>query len=80
MPQGGIVDRIEIEAQIVTLENDVLPDLRESLAQLIGPDYDPAKDADHEYRDQDIEFLEKEIAEAERELAKLKRRLISALS
>ncbi len=65
-------EQIEKEAEIVTIENDILPELREQLNALTSPDYDPAKNADNEYRERDIGFLEDEIVEALKRLRTLK--------
>lgn len=65
----------ELEGELVTLENDVLPDLKKTLAWLTRPDYSAEEDSDHEYRDQDIESLESEIANVEGQIAKIKKRL-----
>lgn len=61
----------EVEAGIVTLEVDVIPDLQEALNWLTRPDYDLKENSDHEYRDADIEFLCGELAQARRELRAL---------
>ncbi len=65
-----------ISGGIVTLENDILPELREQLAWLTRSDYKPSDNADHEYRDQDIEDLIAEICEHEADLQRLTQRLL----
>lgn len=65
----------QLRGDLATLENDVLPELKTMLADLIVPDYDPADNPDHEYRGRDIESLEAEIVEAEAEIMRLKKKL-----
>jgi hypothetical protein len=71
-------ERWDIEAQITTIEEEILPGYKKSLAALTSPDYDPAQNADNDLREQDIDFFENEIAEAEEELKNLKQRLTMA--
>ena len=68
-------DRLEIEAEIVTIEEEILPDLRKQLAFLTAPDYDPSQNDDDNLREEDIEFYESEIYDAEEKLRHLNRRL-----
>jgi hypothetical protein len=51
----------DLEAELQTIENDILPDLRRQLVELTSPDYDPSQSIDDEYRDRDIEYLQGEI-------------------
>jgi len=50
----------DLEEELIDYDQ-VLIDLRQSLAVLTSPDYDPAKNADDEYREHDIEYLWGEI-------------------
>ena len=58
--------------EIATLENDILTILRHELGYLIGPDYDPDKNADHDLFDDDVEFFRNEINKIENRLKLLK--------
>jgi hypothetical protein len=65
----------DLEGDLIVIEKEILPDLRESLSQLTGPDYDPAQNPDDELRDQDIAFLMSEIAENEKAAASIRAKL-----
>jgi len=54
-------DRDQDEAELQTIETDILPDLRASLNWLMRPDYKPEENPDHEHREQDIDYLLDEI-------------------
>ncbi len=62
----------ERESEIMTIEEELLPELQDRLAYLTAPDYDPAKNPDDELREFDIESAEDGIAKLHKRLAKLK--------
>jgi hypothetical protein len=65
----------DYQAELQTIENDILPDLRRQLAELTSPDYDPSQNIDDEYRDRDIEYLQGEIAIHEKRTSFLRSKL-----
>lgn len=69
--------RQDLESELVTLEDDILPDLQKQLASLTDPNYKPADNPDHELREQDIEFLSTEISKTKQRIATVKATLTS---
>jgi hypothetical protein len=60
---------------LLTIEQDILPDLRNGLTWLTRPDYKPEENPDDEYRAQDIEHLKAEIRDNEKRVAYLRKKL-----
>lgn len=54
-----------LEADLIIIQNELLPDARSQLAWLTSPDYKPEENDDHDLRSQDIEDLQREIAKVE---------------
>jgi len=65
----------ELSAELQTIEEDILPDLRSSLFELTKPDYDPEQNSDDELREQDIEYYQSEISINERRAATIRAKL-----
>lgn len=63
----------EWEGDLITIENDILPDLHDQLAVLTDPNYKPEENADDEFRDRDIEVLKMEINANEKRAAYLRK-------
>lgn len=66
------IKKLQIEADIIILEREIIPDLKEQLDWLTRPDYDPSENPDHEYRDADIAELAKEVDDLRRLIERLK--------
>lgn len=64
-----------LEGEVITLEKDILPDLKTSLAWLTSENYNPADNPDHELKQHDIDNLEAEILSEETYLLKIKSRI-----